>query len=119
MYRLLASVHAGEPVQQGDASLDGPHGRRDALLTKHGLRDVRFDEMAKYAFARETPVWDELGPPYQVAGEWRAAYAHGHSLPLTEAERIELQARHSGENHAREDSPTEPQQPATEPEEHP
>lgn len=53
--------------------------------------------------AKSSPAWDELGPPFQVGGEWRAAYAHGHSVPLSTEERNELIERHrpapKGEGH--------------------
>lgn len=47
-----------------------------------------------YDSAKKSPAWDELGPPFLVGGQWRAAYAHGHSVPLSVEERDELIERH-------------------------
>jgi len=51
-YRLIASVHAGEPVRADDTSLRGPHGRRDALLKRYATPELQIlavDEMTPHA----------------------------------------------------------------------
>jgi hypothetical protein len=38
-------------------------------------------------------IWDRLQMPFQLEGEWRAAYAHGQSIPLTEEQAEFIRAR--------------------------
>jgi hypothetical protein len=38
-------------------------------------------------------IWDRLQKPFCLDGEWRAAYAHGHSVPLNDIQAQHLLAR--------------------------
>ena len=38
-------------------------------------------------------LWNRLGLPFRVDGEWRAAFAHGHSIPLTREQADHIRER--------------------------
>lgn len=53
LYRLIASVVAGDAVQPGDADLGDGHGRRDRLLSRY----------AGTPLPKETPHARQDSPP--------------------------------------------------------
>lgn len=96
-YKLIGAAFEGCPAQPGDAQVEGGgNAARDALLRAADRLTTKAPSLIpRYPSARESPVWSELGRPFQtVDGQWRAAYAHGQSVPITSAERQELQKRH-------------------------